>query len=238
MVIDLDPQDVPFAETVKAAVAVRRVLNKIGAEGVCKTSGKRGLHVYVPMGKKYTFGQAKMLAELVALLVNRALPETTSLDPRTEHRRSRIYLDTTRNARGQAVAAPYSARPHPGATVSTPLKWSEVGSKLDPAKFTIKTMPGRIEKVGDLWQAALGRTAANPARPCSWQSRTTAKTRWWSGHGRRLISSPPGKRPGRFCFGDRPACVLAADGEGDSVNRASVRGAFPCQKSFGERSAK
>jgi bifunctional non-homologous end joining protein LigD len=108
------------------------------------------------MGQKYTFPQAKMLAELIAVLVNRALPETTSLDPRPEHRKSRVYLDTTRNARGQAVAGPYSARPHPGATASAPLKWSEVGRKLDPARFTVKTMPGRIEKVVDLWQAVLG----------------------------------------------------------------------------------
>jgi bifunctional non-homologous end joining protein LigD len=156
MVIDLDPQDVPLPKTVQVALTVRGILDKIGAESVCKTSGKRGLHVYVPFGKKYTFGQAKMLAELVAILANRALPETTSLDPRPDRRRNRIYLDTTRNARGQAVAAAYSARPHPGATVSAPLKWSEVGKKLDPTKYTIKTMPGRVEKVGDLWRAVLG----------------------------------------------------------------------------------
>jgi bifunctional non-homologous end joining protein LigD len=108
MVIDLDPQDAPFTETVQAALAVRRVLDKIGPEGVCKTSGKRRLHVYVPMSKQYTFGQAKMLAELVALLVNRALPATTSLDPRMERRKNRIYLDTIRNARGGGRSAVFS----------------------------------------------------------------------------------------------------------------------------------
>jgi bifunctional non-homologous end joining protein LigD len=156
MVIDLDPQDVPVTTTVTVALEVRRILDKIGAESVCKTSGKRGLHIYVPFGKKYTFGQAKMLSELLAVLVNRTLPGATSLDARPEHRKNRIYLDTTRNARGQAVAAPYSARPHPGATVSAPLKWSEVGRKLDAARFTIKTMPGRVEKVADLWRPVLG----------------------------------------------------------------------------------
>jgi bifunctional non-homologous end joining protein LigD len=93
---------------------------------------------------------------LIAQLVHRELPDTTTLDPRMEHRKGRIYLDTTRNVRGQAVAAPYSARPHPGATVSTPLKWSEVTRGLDPAKFTIKTMLKRIDRAGDLWQTVLG----------------------------------------------------------------------------------
>lgn len=72
-------------------------------------------------------------------------------------RQGRIYLDTTRNARGQAVAVAYSVRPYPGATVSTPLKWSEVRKGLDPSKYTIKTLPKRIEKLGDLWLPVLGK---------------------------------------------------------------------------------
>jgi len=154
VVIDLDPGDVPFQRVVETALVVRKILDKTGAEGFCKTSGKRGLHVYIPFGQRYTFGQAKMVSELIARL--QELPDTTTLDPRTEHRKGRIYLDTTRNARGQAVAAPYSARPYPGATVSTPLKWAEVKKGLDPAKFTIKTMLKRIDRLGDLWQPMLG----------------------------------------------------------------------------------
>jgi len=156
VVIDLDPGDVPFQRVVETALVVRKVLDKTGAEGFCKNSGKRGLHVYIPFGQRYTFGQAKMVGELIAQLVHQELPATTTLDPRTEYRKGRIYLDTTRNARGQAVAAPYSARPHPGATVSAPLKWSEVKKGLDPAKFTIKTLLKRIERLGDLWQKVLG----------------------------------------------------------------------------------
>ena len=156
MVIDLDPDDVPFWRVVQTALAVRNVLDQTGAESFCKTSGKRGLHVYVPLGQKYQHAQAKMLGEIVARLVNRQLPGTTTLDPRTEYRKGRIYVDTTRNARGQAVAAPYSVRPHPGATVSTPLKWTEVRKGLDPGKFTIRTMTKRIERFGDLWEKVLG----------------------------------------------------------------------------------
>ena len=156
MVIDLDPGDVTFGQVVEVALATRRILEKIGVAGYPKTSGKRGLHIYVPFGRKYTFPQAKMLAELVARLVHQKLPALTTLDPRTEQRQGRVYLDTTRNSRGQAVAAPYSARPHPGATVSTPLKWSEVGKRLDASRFTIKTLLRRVDKVGDLWEPVLG----------------------------------------------------------------------------------
>lgn len=156
LVVDLDPETVPFWRVVETALTVRKVFDKAGAESFCKTSGKRGLHIYVPLGQKYEHAQAKILGEVIARLVNSQLPGTTSLDPRPANRQERIYLDHTRNARGQAVAAPYSVRPYPGATVSTPLKWSEVRKNLDPSKFTIKTMPKRIAKVGDLWQAVFG----------------------------------------------------------------------------------
>jgi bifunctional non-homologous end joining protein LigD len=115
-VIDLDPDDTPFPKVVQVANAVRRIIEN-GAEGFCKTSGKRGLHIYIPLGRRYTFEQAMMVSKLIANLVHRKLPDITSLDPRVEKRKGLIYLDTTRNARGQAVAAAYSARPHPGATV-------------------------------------------------------------------------------------------------------------------------
>jgi len=157
MVIDLDPESVPYWRVVEAALTVRRILDKAGAAGLCKTSGKRGLHIYVPLGKQYSHSQAKLFSEIIARLVNKELPGTTSLDPRPMKRQGRIYLDTTRNARGQAVAVAYSVRPYPGATVSTPLKWSEVRKGLDPSRYTIKTMPKRIEKLGDLWQPVLGK---------------------------------------------------------------------------------
>ena len=156
LVIDLDPVDVPFAAVVEAAVAIRKIFDQTGVESFCKTSGKRGLHVYVPLGRKYTHEQAKIVSELVAHLVHRQLPATTSLDIRTEKRKGLIYLDRTRNAQGQAVAVAYCARPYPGATVSCPLKWSEVIKTLNPSNFTIKTMPKRIDKLGDLWQGVLG----------------------------------------------------------------------------------
>lgn len=155
LIIDLDPSDVPFSRVVEVALAVRKVLDQAGAPSFCKTSGQKDMHVYVPLGAKYVHEQAKLFGEIVARLVHRQLPALTSLDPRLEKRAGRVYLDTTRNARAQAVAAAYSARPFPGATVSASLAWSEVRKNLAPGKFTVKTMPGRIARVGDLWEGVL-----------------------------------------------------------------------------------
>jgi bifunctional non-homologous end joining protein LigD len=154
LVIDLDPQDVPFPRVVEVAQSVHKLLDRLGAENYCKTSGKRGLHICVPLGGEYLFTQAKMLSQILALLIHQQFPDITSLTPA---RQGSIYLDTTRNSRGQALAAPYCARPWPGATVSAPLKWSEVRRTLDPAKFTIKTIRQRVDRLGDLWEPVLGR---------------------------------------------------------------------------------
>jgi bifunctional non-homologous end joining protein LigD len=156
LVIDLDPVDLPFARVIETAIAVRKVLERAGVESVCKTSGKRGLHVYVPLGGRTTNDEARQFAELIGQLVHAEFPGTTSLvrDPRK--RKRRVYLDYLQNRRGQTMVAPYSVRPQTGATVSTPLKWREVRKVLDPTRFTMKTIAQRVDRVGDLWQPILG----------------------------------------------------------------------------------
>jgi bifunctional non-homologous end joining protein LigD len=156
LVIDLDPEAVPFAQVIETAVAVRKLLDRAGAASLCKTSGKRGLHVFVPLGARYAYEQAKQFAEIVANVVHGRLPGVTSVVRSPAQRQGRVYLDFLQNRRGQTVVAPYSVRPVPGATVSTPLRWGEVRKGLDPTAFTLKTMPRRLDKVGDLWQPALG----------------------------------------------------------------------------------
>jgi bifunctional non-homologous end joining protein LigD len=126
---------------------------------VCKTSGKRGLHIFVPLAAQYDYDQAKSFAEFVAKLVHRTLPAITSLARSPAQRQQRVYLDFLQNRQGQTLAAPYSVRPVAGAVVSTPLKWSEVKRGLEPNRFTMKTVPKRLDKVGDLWKAALGEGA-------------------------------------------------------------------------------
>jgi bifunctional non-homologous end joining protein LigD len=156
VVLDLDPEDVSFERVIETAQAIRKVLDRIGAEARCKTSGKRGLHIYIPFGSQHGHDQAKHFAELIANIVNASLPAVTSLVRSPGSRQGRVYLDYLQNGKGKTLAAAYSVRPYPGATVSTPLKWTEVRRGLDPTAFTIKTMAKRLGTVGDLWKPVLG----------------------------------------------------------------------------------
>lgn len=156
LVIDLDPDENPYDEVIETALATKEVLDKAGAASYCKTSGATGMHIYVPLGAKYGFGQAKQFAQLVAQLVHEKLPNLTSLERNPKSRRGNIYLDFLQNAIAQTVAAPYSARPRAGAPVSAPLRWEEVKPGLRPADFTIRNMPDRIRKLGDLFSGVLG----------------------------------------------------------------------------------
>jgi bifunctional non-homologous end joining protein LigD len=157
LIIDLDPEAISFEKVVVVAQAVHKLLDSIGVANFCKTSGATGLHIYVPLGAKYNYDQAKEFAHLVAILVNQKLPDITSVERMPKKRQKKVYLDFLQNRKGQTLAAAYSIRPKPGASVSTPLEWSEVRTGLDPKKFTIKTIFDRLKKKGDLWKPVLGR---------------------------------------------------------------------------------
>ncbi len=156
-VIDLDPEQIGFDKVVEAARVTHKILENIDVPSYPKTSGKTGLHIFIPLGGKYTHDQAKQFIELVVTLVHHRLPQTTSLERSPDKRKKRIYLDYLQNRIGQTLAAPYSVRPWPGATVSTPLLWREVTKGLDPKRFTIKTLPARLQKLGDIWQPVIGK---------------------------------------------------------------------------------
>ncbi len=126
MVLDLDPLDIPFVEVVRVARITHDVLVEIGATGFCKTSGATGLHVYVPLGARYSHDQTVQFARLVNLLVRSRLPRTTSIERDPEKRKGKVYLDFLQNGYGQTLVAPYCLRPRKGAPVSTPLAWDEV----------------------------------------------------------------------------------------------------------------
>ncbi|RZJ51463.1 MAG: DNA ligase D [Flavobacterium sp.] len=156
LVIDIDPEKDDFKEVVKTALAVKEVMDELETECYCKTSGATGLHVYIPLGAQYDYDTIKILAEMIAKEVNAKLPDTTSLERTIKKRNHKIYVDYLQNRRGQTLASPYSVRPKPGATVSTPLQWDEVNLKLHPSQFTIKNVLKRFEKVGDLWKPVIG----------------------------------------------------------------------------------
>jgi len=159
MIMDLDPGEIGFKEVVRTALKVKEICDAIGIECFCKTSGATGLHVYIPLKKKYTYDEIKLFGELLATTVQQQLPDTTSIERTVSKRKDKIYVDFLQNRKGQTIAAAYSARPKPGATVSTPLDWSEVNKDLDPQDFTIFTIHDRLKKTGDLWKGVLGKGA-------------------------------------------------------------------------------
>jgi bifunctional non-homologous end joining protein LigD len=156
-IIDLDPEAIGFDRVVEAALTTHKILEDLNVPNYCKTSGATGLHIFIPLGAKYEYELAKQFAQLIATLVNTKLPKTTSLERSPKKRQKRIYLDYLQNRKGQTLAAPYSVRPKPGATVSTPLEWKEVNQKLDPKNFTMETIFKRLDKQGDLWKPVLGK---------------------------------------------------------------------------------
>ena len=159
MIMDLDPGNIGFGEVVRTALKIRDVCTEIGVEAYCKTSGATGLHVYIPLKKRYTYDEIKLFGELLATAVQQQLPDTTSIERTVSKRSDKIYIDFLQNRKGQTIASVYSVRPKPGATVSTPLEWSEVNEDLDPKKFTIYTIFDRLKEKGDLWKKVLGKGA-------------------------------------------------------------------------------
>ncbi len=159
LIIDIDPSEKnTFEQVIETTLAFKAILDKAGADCYCKTSGATGLHIFIPMGKKYLYEQVKDFAHFLSILVNEQLPTFTSLDRNLQKRgNKKIYLDYLQNRRGQTIASAYSLRPHPGATVSTPLLWKEVKQGLTPSAFTIDTVLPRLKKIGDIFSNVLGK---------------------------------------------------------------------------------
>ena len=157
LVIDLDPLGVGFEQVVAVAKEVHRVFEQVDAECFCKTSGATGLHIFAPLGARYETKVVVEFARLIAYMVHGRIPDLTSVERSPSKRQQCVYLDFLQNNQGQTLAAPYAPRPRPGATVSTPLKWTEVRAGLDPTRFTIRTIQKRLDKVGDLWKGTLSK---------------------------------------------------------------------------------
>ncbi len=157
MIIDIDPSPKnTFNQVIEVAKLVKVVLDRCKAPCFCKTSGATGMHVYVPLAKKYPYENVKDFAYLICLIVNEQVPGFTSVERNLAKRGDNIYLDHLQNRRGQTIASVYSVRPFPGATVSIPLAWDEVKEGLDPHQFNIYSVPERIKQKGDLFKGVLG----------------------------------------------------------------------------------
>jgi bifunctional non-homologous end joining protein LigD len=156
-VIDLDPDKNTFDQVIEAALIVKRILDAIEVPGFVKTSGSTGIHIYIPLGAKYSYDQSQMFGKLIVSIVHNELPDYTSLERQIKNRGGKMYLDFLQNRPGATIACAYSLRPKPGATVSMPLHWDEVKTGLMMKDFTIKNALARIQSEGDLFKGTLGK---------------------------------------------------------------------------------
>ncbi len=158
LVLDLDPSEKnSFDDVITVANVIKEVLDRAGAAAYCKTSGATGLHIYIPLGAKYSYDESRPFAEQIAALTVQQLPDINTIKRAINEREDKLYIDFMQNKWGQTVAAPYSVRPKPGATVSMPLEWAAVKPGLQIAEFTIKNALQRVEKAGDLFLPVLGK---------------------------------------------------------------------------------
>jgi bifunctional non-homologous end joining protein LigD len=156
-VIDLDPDQNTFDEVIRVAQMVKEVCGQIDVPCYVKTSGSTGMHIYIPLGAKYTYDQSQMFAKIIVTLVHQQVPEFTSLERMIVNRKGKMYLDFLQNRPGATIAGPYSLRPKPGATVSMPLDWDEVKPGLTMKDFTIFNSIDRLKETGDLFKGVLGK---------------------------------------------------------------------------------
>jgi bifunctional non-homologous end joining protein LigD len=148
-ILDLDPKGAPFEHVVQVARVIRDLCEDLAIPGFPKTSGSSGLHVLIPLGGLLTYDQSRAFAELMARLVVQTLPEIATIARRVQSREGKVYVDYLQNRHGQLLVAPFSVRPLPGAPVSMPLRWRELGPKLSNERFTLRNALARLRRWGE-----------------------------------------------------------------------------------------
>ena len=156
-IIDLDPGKTTFEQVIEAARVTKDVLDSMKVRCYPKTSGSKGIHIYIPLGAKYTYEQSKEFARSVATLVTNEITGFTTIKRAVKDRNGKMYIDFLQNRPQATVSAPYSLRPKPGATVSMPLYWEEVKKGLKMTDFTIFNALDRIRSEGDIFKPVLGK---------------------------------------------------------------------------------
>ena len=155
VVFDFDPVGEDWLQLVPLAQALKALLDELKLRSVPKTSGKRGLHVFIPLEKGHTFEAAYGFAVAVGDVLTRKFPDLSTRERALKNRHGRLYLDCEQNGRLKTMVAPYSLRAVEGAPASTPLHWDEVTTSLVPADFNLRTLEARLARVGDLFTPAL-----------------------------------------------------------------------------------
>jgi bifunctional non-homologous end joining protein LigD len=175
-VFDLDPSKDDVKSTRAAAIGLRDLLDKLGLPSWIKTTGGKGFHIVVPMDGKTPMGTVVRFANAVGAFFVSLAPDQLTQEFSKADRRGRIYVDTGRNGFSATFAAAYTVRARPGAPVSAPCTWEEVErGTVKPDTFTLRNMPARLAKVGDLW-ADMRRRGRSLARPMEKLQRMTRNT--------------------------------------------------------------
>jgi len=155
VLFDLDPSsDVGFKETVQVALLVKQALDALGLVSFAKTSSADGMHVLVPVERRYTYDDTREFSEVVAGAIARTHRGLATTEW-TKSKRRGVLIDSNQNGEGKTIASAYSVRPRAGAPVSTPLRWEEVDERLDPASFTMDVVLERVRRMGDLFEGVL-----------------------------------------------------------------------------------
>lgn len=157
VVMDLDPPtEIIFTDILKVALLVKQALKEFGIECYPKTSGSRGIHLFIPVVPRYSFKEATKAMQYIAELIERVYPQKCTTERVVEKRGAKIYLDYLQNARGKTMAWQYSLRPTVQATVSTPLTWQELeAGNIDVSNLNIKSIFNRLKMYGDLYNDVL-----------------------------------------------------------------------------------
>ncbi|MBN8229239.1 DNA ligase D [Corallococcus macrosporus] len=155
VVFDLDPGEGGWKDVVRVATLLHARLDELGLKSFPKTSGKRGLHVLVPLAPGHTYARTQAFADARARELEEELGDIATTERSIRERCGRLYIDAGQNARGKTVVAPYSLRAVEGAPFSAPVEWSEVNGRLDPHRFRLETLKKRLDAVGDLFAPVL-----------------------------------------------------------------------------------
>lgn len=145
--LDLDPKQSPWQNVLEVALVCKEVFDELGLPAFPKTSGSSGIHIYLPLKPKYTYGKIATIAEGLAAEVARRAPKIATIQRSLAKRqKQQVYVDAMQNARGKTIAAAYSARAKPGATVSMPLTWKQIEKGVKISDFTIENVPQLVKK--------------------------------------------------------------------------------------------
>lgn len=153
LMLDLDPKQAPWKHVLEVALVCKEIFDEVGLTAFPKTSGSSGIHLYVPLKPKHTFGKVAAIAEALAAEVAGRAPKIATVQRSLAKRlKQQVYVDAMQNARGKTIAATFSARAKPGATVSMPLTWKQIEKGVQISDFTIENVPALIKKGGNPWK--------------------------------------------------------------------------------------